>query len=205
MNKTMGTLTAATTNNAADKKSSKTLEKYLSQVDEHLKYLPVSEKTDILAELKSSFYERLNDGQTEESIVAEMESPKALALNYVGESFAEHKSFSFKRFVMLVGFYCTASIVWMSIIPTLAVLAVSFFLSSSLSILAGVMGLLKGSVRISGLEHIQFMLFSQEITGFPALLVGMLLAIIFAVLGLLCWKGAVSTVRLLQAKSWELK
>lgn len=38
------------------------LEKYLSQVDKHLKYMPVFEKTDILSELKSSFYERMEQG-----------------------------------------------------------------------------------------------------------------------------------------------
>ena len=45
------------------------IEKYLYEVDHYLKYMPVSEKTDILSELKSSFYERLKMGQSEEMII----------------------------------------------------------------------------------------------------------------------------------------
>ncbi len=40
------------------KKTSTALEKYLYQVDRRLKHMSVTEKTDILSELKNSFYER---------------------------------------------------------------------------------------------------------------------------------------------------
>lgn len=69
----------------------KELEKYLSQVDRYLKYMPVSEKTDILSELKSSFYERIKMGQSEEVIMSEMEPPKALAMSYIGDSIVKNK------------------------------------------------------------------------------------------------------------------
>ena len=49
-----------------DVKISNDLEKYLTHVDRYLRYLPISEKTDILSELKSSFYERLISGQSSE-------------------------------------------------------------------------------------------------------------------------------------------
>ena len=62
------------------------LEKYLSKVDSNLKYMSISEKTDILSELKNSFYERLNDGQSSEYIISQMESPKDLAFSYMGDS-----------------------------------------------------------------------------------------------------------------------
>lgn len=78
-----------------NKKLGKRLEKYLSQVDRYLIHMPVSEKTDILSELKSSFYERLNNGQREEDILAEMEPAKVVALNYMGASIVQNKEFSF--------------------------------------------------------------------------------------------------------------
>ncbi|EHO85552.1 hypothetical protein HMPREF0380_00884 [Eubacterium infirmum F0142] len=40
------------------KKTSTALEKYLYQVDRRLRHMSVTEKTDILSELKNSFYER---------------------------------------------------------------------------------------------------------------------------------------------------
>ncbi len=180
------------------------LEKYLSQVDRHLKYMPVAEKTDILSELKSSFYDRMAGGQSAEDILAQMESPKELAASYIGQSLVVNKGFSWKRFMMAVGFYSVASTLWVAIIPTLAILAVAFFFSSGVSILAGVMGLVKGIAPIPLLDNLTFVFFTYELTGLPALLVGLLMAVIFLGLGLLCWKGTIGMVRLLQQQKWKL-
>lgn len=103
------------------------LEKYLSQVDKHLKYMPAFEKTDILSELKSSFYERMEQGQTENDIIAEMGPAKDFALSYLGKAIVENKNFSFRHFMMALGFYSFASLAWVSLIPTLAIFSVSFF------------------------------------------------------------------------------
>ena len=187
------------------KKLSKGLERYLSQVDRYLKHLPASEKTDSLCELKSSFYERLNKGQSEEEILAEMDPPKVLAMNYLGESIVQNKRFSFSQFIKVFAFYSLASVAWISIIPTLAVSAVSFILAGGLSILGGVLGFIKGVVGNTFLKNITFMFFTHEISGVPALLAGLFLAIIFVVLGALCWKGTVRTVQYLQEQSWKLK
>lgn len=187
------------------KEKNKRLEKYLSQLDSYLKYMPVSEKTDILSELKSTFYERINNGQSEESIIAELGTPKELAMSYMGESIIKNKKFSFRRFMMVVGFYSFASMAWVSIIPTLAVLSVSFFFSSVVSILAGIMGLLKGIVHISLIDDMKFMFFIYEIKGIPALLVGLILAIIFIGLGILCWKGTIQIISFLQVQRWKLR
>lgn len=181
------------------------LEKYLSQVDRHLKYMPVSEKTDILSELKSSFFERMENGQTEEEIIAEMGSPKLLAADYIGESIVNEQSFSFKRFMMVLGFYSLASTAWVAIIPMLAVLAASFFFSCGVSVFAGFMGLLKGVVHTPVIDDMRFVFFSYELIGFPALIVGLVLAVIFFILGVLCWKGTVGMVRFLQTQRWKLK
>lgn len=181
------------------------IERYLSQVDRYLKYMPVSEKTDILSELKSSFYERLKMGQSVDMIIEEMESPKALAMSYIGDSIVKNKSYSFKRFMSLFGFYSVASLAWVSIIPTLAILAVSFFFSSGISVIAGIMGALKGIVHISLIENMKFIFFSSELKGLPALIAGLAMAIVFALLGVICWRGTVYIIRILKSKNWELR
>ena len=177
------------------------LEKYLSQVDRYLKYMPVSEKTDILSELKSSFYERMKNGQSEESIIAEMDDPKMLAAEYIGQAIVKTSSFSFKRFMMALG----VSTSWIAIIPTLVVLTASFFFSCGVSVLAGFIGLLKGIVHIPVINDMRFVFFTYALTGMPALLVGMLLAVIFFVLGLFCWKGTVGMIKFVQTQRWKLK
>ena len=185
------------------KKTSTALEKYLYQVDRRLRHMSVTEKTDILSELKNSFYER--NGQTEDEIIAEMESPKSLAMSYLGESITRYDSFSWKNFMMVLGFYFYASLVGAIIIPILAVLAVAFFFSSGISILAGVLGMLKGVVHIPLVEDLRFMVFTYELKGLPALLFGLILAIIFMVVGILFWKGTVAMVRILQTQRWKLR
>lgn len=187
------------------KKTSTALEKYLYQVDRRLKHMSVTEKTDILSELKNSFYERQRNGQTEDEIIAEMESPKSLAMSYLGESITRCDSFSWKHFMMVLGFYSYASLVGAIIIPILAVISVAFFFSSGVSILAGVLGMLKGVVHIPLVEDLRFMVFTYELKGLPALLFGLLLAIIFMAVGILFWKGTVAMVRLLQTQRWNLR
>ena len=187
------------------KKTSTALEKYLYQVDRRLKHMSVTEKTDILSELKNSFYERQRNGQTEGEIIAEMESPKSLAMSYLGESITRCDSFSWKHFMMVLGFYSYASLVGAIIIPILAVISVAFFFSSGVSILAGVLGMLKGVVHIPLVEDLRFMVFTYELKGLPALLFGLLLAIIFMAVGILFWKGTVAMVRLLQTQRWKLR
>lgn len=180
------------------------LEKYLSQVDKHLKYMPVSEKTDILSELKSSFYERVEQGQTENDIIAEMGPAKDFALSYLGKAIVENKNFSFRHFMMALGFYSFASLAWVSLIPALAICSASFFFSCGVSVLAGAMGLLKGFLHIPLIDKMQFIFFIYELKGIPALLVGLLSAVIFFFLGLLSWKGTVGMIRLLQSMKWKL-
>ncbi|MBS5988624.1 HAAS signaling domain-containing protein [Anaerococcus hydrogenalis] len=181
------------------------LEKYLSQVDKNLKYMSISEKTDILSELKNSFYERLNNGQSSEYIISQMESPKDLAFSYMGDSIVKSKDFSFKNLFMAIGFYSYASLAWISLIPTLAILSISFFFSSGISVLAGVMGLFKGIIHIKPIDEMKFIFFGFELKGFLALIAGLILALLFFIIGILFWKSTITTIKFLQNKKWKLK
>lgn len=181
------------------------LEKYLLQVDKKLKYMSISEKTDILSELKNSFYERLNNGQSAEYIISQMESPKDLAFSYMGDSIVKSKDFSFKNLLMAIGFYSYASLAWISLIPTLAILSISFFFSSGISVLAGVMGLFKGIIHIKPIDEMKFIFFGFELKGFLALIAGLILALLFFIIGILFWKATIVTIKFLQNKKWKLK
>lgn len=181
------------------------LEKYLVEVDRYLKYLPVSEKTDILSELKSSFYERLASGQTDTEIISQMEDPKSFASNFMGDYIVKSDKFSWNRFMPIILFYSFASMTWMFIIPILACSAVTFFLSSGVSVLAGIIGLIKGIVNIPLLDNMKFVFFVYELTGISALIIGLLLAILCFWIGVLSWKGTVTIIRIIHEKKRLLK
>ncbi len=186
-------------------KISKKLNNYLSELDRYLVNIPVSEKIDILNELKNSFYERMKNGQTEEEILDTIESPKVLAMQYISETFTSNPSFSFTKFIQLLGLYSLASLAWISIIPSLAIIAFSFFISGGICLLAGFMGLFKTIFFIPIIGNIKFVFFNQEIIGFPALLIGILMAIIFTALGYVCWKGTIIMIRFFQTRVWKIK
>ena len=186
-----------------DVKISNDLEKYLTHVDRYLRYLPVSEKTDILSELKSSFYERLISGQSSEEIIAKMPSAKDLAGNYIDDSLVKTSKYSFKKICKLVLFCSYSSLIWLAVIPTLFTLAIGFFLSGVISFAAGLMGLLKGVINISFLDNIKLIFVYYELKGISALIVGILLAIIFTILGVLLWKATFKCIDFIKLKKLE--
>lgn len=188
-----------------DVKISNDLEKYLTQVDRYLKYLPVSEKTDILSELKSSFYERLISGQSSEEIIAKMPSAKELAGNYIDDAFVKTNKLSFRTLCKYILFFSYSSLIWLAVIPTIFTLAIGFFLSGVISFAAGLMGLLKGFINISFLDNIKFIFVYYELKGISALIVGILFAIIFSALGVLFWKATIKCIDFIKLKKLELK
>lgn len=181
------------------------LESYLKKVDDQLNFIPVSDKADILSELKNTFYERLLDGQTEEEILNEMESPRELALSYMSESITKDQKFTWGKSLKVFTVYSAMFVSSISIIPTLAALSFGFFISSGLCILVGVIGLLRGVFSISLFYELKFHFFSHELEGFPALITGLILAVVFGLLGMVCWKGVVKTVKFLQKQQRNLK
>ena len=181
------------------------LESYLKKVDDQLNFIPVSDKADILSELKNTFYERLLNGQTEEEILNEMESPRELALSYMSESITKDQKFTLRGALKIFTVYSALFFSSISVIPTLAALSFAFFISSGLCILAGVIGLLRGVFSISLFYELKFYFFSHELEGFPALITGLILAVIFGLLGMVCWKGVVKIVKFLRKQHWNLK
>ena len=181
------------------------LESYLKKVDDQLNFIPVSDKADILSELKNTFYERLLDGQTEEEILNEMESPRELALSYMSESITKDQKFTWGKSLKVFTVYSAMFVSSISIIPTLAALSFGFFISSGLCILVGVIGLLRGVFSISLFYELKFHFFSHELEGFPALITGLILAVVFGLLGMVCWKGVVKIVKFLQKQQRNLK
>lgn len=181
------------------------LEKYLKEIDKHLRFLPISEKTDILSELKSSFVDMAHDGMNSEQIIEKMGSAKELAAEYLVDAIVKANGFTWKGFWMAFGFYSLASLTWLSVIPTLASLAFSFLLSSIVSVLAGIVVAFKPFASFYLSEFIVFNIFGYKPEGLAAFVIGIVLAIIFFLLGILFWKLTVITIRKLGDGRYKLR
>ena len=64
------------------------LNDYLEKIEKNLKPLPVSERVDIVKEIKSEILELRGNGKTPEEIVERLGNPKELAKAYLGDLIA---------------------------------------------------------------------------------------------------------------------
>ncbi len=116
------------------------LEKYLGIVDRHLRPLPLSERVDIVKEIKSSILEMEQESLTTQQILARLGEPKELAKAYLGDLLAGSSGFSLNRVLAVFAFYSVVGFSGIIVIPTLAIAAPVFLLTG---ILAPVFGALK--------------------------------------------------------------
>ena len=82
-----------------------TFEKYLNTIDNCLKPLPVSERIDIVKEIKGSILEMEGEKLTTEQILDRLGKPKDLARAYLGDLLSKESKFSWNRFLIVCAFY----------------------------------------------------------------------------------------------------
>lgn len=104
----------------------KVLECYLGKVEKYLKRVPVSERTDILKEIKSGICELQNSGKRPGEIIERLGKPKDLAKAYLVDILSEEKGSSWNKFILICAFYSVAGLSGMFIIPCLGIIAPSF-------------------------------------------------------------------------------
>ena len=141
----------------------KSLNDYLEKIEKNLKPLPVSERVDIVKEIKSEILELQGDGKTPEEILERMGNPKELAKAYLGDLIAKSSSFSWSRMLAICAYYSLADLSGMIVIPVLVICAPVFIVCG---IAAPVLGAVKlidtllhlgipyaGCIGISGIEN----------------------------------------------------
>lgn len=113
----------------------KVMNDYLEVVRRNLKYLTLSEKTDIINEIKSHIQEaQMNQGVDINSILQSLGDPTELGKAYAGKTIASITNFNLRNFMRILLYYGATSIGGM----VLSVLAGSLYISSFLVILGGV-------------------------------------------------------------------
>ena len=121
----------------------KELESYLTSVEKHLKNMPLSERADVIKELKSYMEElQRNDAFSSKKILERLGPSTELAAGYLGDKISVGVSFSFKKLLMVFSFYSLTSLSGLFVIPCGTVLAGGFMLAGIISPIAGVIKLL---------------------------------------------------------------
>lgn len=120
----------------------KDLELYLGSVEKQLRSMPVSERVDVIKELKSSMEElQQSEALTSQQIVERLGTPKELAAGYLGERLGADNSFSFKKLAMAFSFYGLTSLTGMFVLPCGTVLAGGLMICGVIAPVAGLIDL----------------------------------------------------------------
>lgn len=169
----------------------KVLECYLEKTEKYLKRVPVSERTDILKEIKSGICELQNSGKSPDEIIERLGKPEDLAKAYLAGMILEEKGFSLNKFLLACAFYSAAGISGMVVIPCLALVAPVFIL---IGITLPFLGFVKMADRIFNLgipyiESMKIVFFDTEILN-PVLLFAstIIIGVLLYLAGRSVWK-----------------
>ena len=180
------------------------LENYLEQIDRYLKAMPISERTDIVKEIKSEMQELELQNVPPEQIIGRLGSPKELAKAYLVDSIAKDSEFSWKKLGALLAFYSMAGLGGMFVIPIASVLSVGLLFSGIIAPLAGI---LKFTGFLLGFQvpFVMFRLGSYEAAPPIALLLSVLMGALFLLAGRALWKLMLGYVQKVSRKHKELR
>lgn len=170
------------------------LEKYLDTVDKHLKPLPVSERVDIVKEVKASMLEMQAEGLQSDAILARLGDAKDLARAYLGDLLAESSGFSMTRVLTVFAFYSLVGFSGMIVIPCLAIMAPVFIACGIFCPLAGTAKLLDYllDLGIPWMDNVGvFLVGPDPLASVPTFFFLLVLGAVLIFLGRLCWKALI--------------
>lgn len=175
------------------------LEQFLKSVEGYLKNMPISERIDVIKELKSSIEElQINEGLDADQILGRLGSPKELAAGYLGEKISMGGSFSLQKLKMLISFYGLASLGGMFVIPCGTVLAGGLMFCG---FIAPIAGLIKAVGFLLGFEvpFVSFNFGSFQMHPLPTFPCSVIMGILLYLLGKKIWKGVTGYIRKVSA------
>lgn len=170
------------------------LNDYLAKVEKYLKPMAVSERVDIVKEIKSEMLELQSEGKTPQEILERLGDAKTLARAYLGESIAKGRGFSWRRLSAVIAFYSMAGAVGVCVLPVTSICAVAFLLSGALCPLAGVVKLV-GALLGFEMPYIGIQLGGYSAGPGLTLVLSVVIGAVVMAAGWLLWKLTVWLIR----------
>lgn len=172
----------------------KQLNSYLEQVEKYLKPLPVSERVDIVQEIKSEMQELQAAGHTPEQILARLGEPKELARAYLGDLIAQSGGLSASRVLALCAFYSVTGLSGLVVIPTLGICAPAFLLCGVVTPLLGAVKAVDVALGLH-IPYVQYIGIAGVQNPVLVFVLCTLAGIALFALGYGCWKLLVGYVK----------
>jgi uncharacterized membrane protein len=172
-------------------KENKTMEKnlndYLDKVEKYLKPLPISERVDIVKEIKSEILELQSDGKTAEQITGRLGNPKELAKAYLGDLIAKSDSFNWNRVLAICAYYSLASLSGLIVIPVLAICSPVFIICAIATPIMGFVKLIDALLNL-GIPYANYIGISGIENPVAVFIISIVMGVILYHIGRGCWK-----------------
>lgn len=165
----------------------KILNSYLEKIDRYLKPLSVSERVDIVKEIKSEILELQRNGKSAEEIIERLGNPKELAKAYLGDLIAKDTSFSWNRVLAICAYYSLASLSGLVIMPTLAICAPTFIFCGVITPVMGATKLIDFLLNL-GIPYVQYIGVSGINNPILVFMICIITGIVLCLIGVGCWK-----------------
>ncbi|MCI8668893.1 MAG: DUF1700 domain-containing protein [Lachnospiraceae bacterium] len=168
----------------------KALNDYLEKIEKHLKPIAVSERVDIIKEIKSEMQELQSNGATTEQIIDRLGNPKDLARAYLGDLLSKKSGLSWNRFLTVCAFYSLVGFSGLFVIPCLGIIAPSFIICGIITPILGIIKLVDYLLHwnLPFVEYIGFQFGTKEINPVPAFFLSVFTGIILLLIGRAAWK-----------------
>lgn len=165
----------------------KILNDYLEKIEKCLKPLPVSERIDIVKEIKSEILELQGDNKTAEEIMERLGNPKELAKAYLSNLIAKDNSFSRNRVLAICAYYSLASFSGLIVIPTLAICAPVFIFCAIVTPIFGVIKLVDALMNL-GIPYASYIGISGIENPVAVFILCVIIGVVLYFIGYSCWK-----------------
>ena len=172
----------------------KTLNEYLEKIEKYLKPMAISERVDIVKEIKSEMLELQGSGMSSEQILERLGDPKELAKAYLGEMVAKSSGIGWRRLSAMIAFYSLAGISGMFVLPITSIGGIAFMVSGVLCLIAGI---IKFTARLMGheIEEIGIHIGAYSASAVAFLPLSILIGIATFIVGWLLWKLTIVIIK----------
>lgn len=172
----------------------KILNDYLEKIEKYLKPLSVSERVDIVKEIKSEMLELQDNGKKAEEIIERLGDPKELAKAYLGDLISNSNSLGWNRVLAICAYYSLAGFSGLFVIPILGICSPVFILCAIACPILGAVKLIDALLNL-GIPYAGYI----GISGIQNPVIVFILCIIIGValylVGYGCWKLLVCYIK----------
>lgn len=165
----------------------KILNDYLEKIEKCLKPLPVSERVDIVKEIKSEMLELQGDGKKPEEIIERLGNPKELAKAYLGDLISKSDSFAWNRALAICAYCSLASFSGLFVIPTLVICSPVFIFCAIVTPILGAVKLFDSLLNL-GIPYASHIGVSRIQNPFIVFVLCIIIGIALYFIGRGCWK-----------------